>query len=174
MGANLAAEDNIVAENFTMENGAEPAVVTISAQEFTNRAAANDAFEIAASKLALDKSKSTVVRAFAQQMIDAHTKSTAKLKAAAGSATPAITPDATIPPDMQKVLDALRAENSGFDALFIKEQIVAHDRALTMLEEYSVNGDVESVRLFAAETAPVVRSHLDMARGLQSPTPAGS
>ena len=44
---------------------------------FVNAAAINDMYEVAAGKIALQRSRSPAVRAFARQMIDAHTASTA-------------------------------------------------------------------------------------------------
>ena len=76
-------------------------------QGFANTVAASDAFEVQSSQLALTASKSPAIKKFAQAMIDAHTTSTGKLKAAAGAASPAINPDPTLAPDQQQKLDAL-------------------------------------------------------------------
>ena len=76
-------------------------------QAFANAAAASDAFEIATSRQALATSTSPAVKKFAQQMIDAHTGSTAKLKAAVAGVSPVITPDPTLTPEQQATLDAM-------------------------------------------------------------------
>ena len=65
------------------DTAAKPAIS--QEQAFVNSAAASDAFELATSKLALDASQSAPVKAFANQMIKAHTASTAKLKALTAS-----------------------------------------------------------------------------------------
>src|SRR4051794_38281494 len=64
-------------------NDTEMRVQSPTAQEFADTAAKSDAFEIASAKLALTNGDSAQVKAFAKQMIAAHTDSTAKIKKAA-------------------------------------------------------------------------------------------
>ncbi|RYY11065.1 MAG: DUF4142 domain-containing protein, partial [Alphaproteobacteria bacterium] len=91
-----------------------------AAQSFANTAAASDAFEIATSEVALSKSTSTSVKAYAQKMIDAHTASTAKLKTAAAETSPALTPVPTLNPEQQQKLDQLKAlSGTAFDQAYI-------------------------------------------------------
>jgi putative membrane protein len=67
------------------ETAAAPVLPIVSpGQTFANAAAASDAFEIATSNLALTKAHAPSVKAFARQMVkahtDAHTKTLAALK----------------------------------------------------------------------------------------------
>ena len=80
----------------------EPAAATNPDQAFANAAAASDAFEIQSSQMATTKAQSDKVKRYAAAMIKAHTDSTAKLKAAASSATPAITPQPALMPMQQQ------------------------------------------------------------------------
>ena len=62
-----------------------------------------------------------MVKAFAQKTIEAHTASTAKLKAIAASGTPGITPDGALTADQQTTLDALKASSAkAFDQAYTK------------------------------------------------------
>jgi putative membrane protein len=138
------------------------------AQAFANTAAASDAFEIAASQLALEKSGSANVKKFATHMIAAHTESAGKLKAAAATASPALTPDATLTAGQQAKLDSLRAASGGaFDTAYIAEQRAAHDAALAALRDYAANGDAAPLKALAAELVPVVAAHVNMAKSLK-------
>lgn len=69
----------------------------------------SDTFEIESSKLAATRAQSAKVKRFAEEMIKAHTASTAKLKTAAAAASPALTPVPRLSPAQQQTLDALKA-----------------------------------------------------------------
>lgn len=141
---------------------------TPTGQEFADKAAKSDAFEIAAAKLAKANSDSADVKKFAATMIDAHTGSTAKIKAAAAKATPAIKPDATLTSDQQSKLDDLgKLKGADFDKAYVDGQISAHEDALSLMKGYAGSGDSPSLKTAAGEIAPVVQKHLDMAKALK-------
>jgi putative membrane protein len=136
-------------------------------QAFANAAASSDAFEIATSKLALANASSGAVKAYAKKMIDVHTDSTAKLKAAASSATPSITPVATLDADQQAKLDALKADTgTAFDHAYAAAQVEGHQKTLDTLRAYASDGDVSQLKSFATTLVPIVTAHLNMAKGL--------
>lgn len=137
-------------------------------QAFANTAAASDAFEIQSSELASANASSKAVKAFAQRMIEAHNASTAKLKSAAASGSPAITPDATLTADQQQKLDQLKSQiGTAFDSLYIDDQIAAHQAVLDGLKAYSASGAVPSLKSFATGLVPTVAAHLNSAKGLK-------
>lgn len=141
---------------------------TPSGQTFADTAAKSDAFEIAAAKLAKANSDSADVKKFAATMIDAHTGSTAKIKAAAAKAIPAIKPDATLASDQQSKLDDLgKLKGADFDKAYVDGQISAHEDALSLMKGYAGSGDSPSLKTAAGEIAPVVQKHLDMAKALK-------
>jgi putative membrane protein len=107
------------------------------------------------------------VKKFAQQMIDAHSASTAKLKGAAASASPTITPDPTLTPDQQQKLTELQGKTGkDFDTAYGAAQVAAHQQALDALKTYQQAGDVAPLKDFAANAVPTVTAHLNMANGL--------
>jgi putative membrane protein len=139
-----------------------------SGQAFADDAAKSDAFEIAAAKLALTNASSDKVKAFASDMIKAHTDSTAKVKAAAAKASPAITPDPTLTGEQNDDLaDLGKLKGAAFDTAYIDGQIDAHDDALELMQSFAKDGDVAPLKAAAGEIAPVVRKHLDMAKALE-------
>lgn len=140
---------------------------TPTGQEFLNTAAKSDAFEIAAAKLALTNGASQAVRDFAADMIKAHTESTAKLKAAAATASPALTPDATLTADQTEDLAELgKKKTAEFDEAYIDDQVDAHQTALALMRDFAEHGDVASLKTAAGEIAPVVQKHLDHVKSL--------
>jgi len=136
-------------------------------QAFADTAAASDAFEIQTSQLAATKAKSAKVKSFAEQMIKAHTDSTAKLKAAAASAAPAITPAPKMTAMQQQTLDNLSSKSGAeFDTAYAKAQVDGHQMTLDALKAYSATGDVPTLKTFATNMVPIVTAHLNMAKGL--------
>ena len=141
---------------------------TPTGQEFADKAAKSDAFEIAAGKLAKTNADSADVKKFAATMIEAHTGSTAKIKAAAAKATPEIKPDPTLTSDQQSKLDDLgKLKGADFDKAYVDGQISAHGDALSLMKTYADKGDTPSLKTTAGDIAPVVQKHLDMAKALK-------
>ncbi|MEJ8629029.1 DUF4142 domain-containing protein [Sphingomonas sp. I4] len=177
-GCGRSGETNQAAPASTMAttedmNGmaaATPTPVALSAsQSFANAAAASDTFEIESSKLALTNGASASVKSFAQKMIDAHTASTAKLKTAAGSASPAITPDPALNAEQQQQLDQMKGlTGTAFDQAYIAAQNAGHQQTLDTLKAYAATGDVASLKTFATGLIPTVTAHLNMAMGLKA------
>ena len=141
---------------------------TPSAQQFADLAAKSDAFEIAAAKLAQTNGASAAVKAFATRMIAAHTESTAKIKAAAAAASPAITPDATLAGTDYPTGWPISGKLTGadFDKAYVAGQIDAHNQALSLLQLYATGGTDPSLKAAAGGIIPVVKEHLVMVRAL--------
>jgi len=157
--------DNVAANDMTVETVNETeAMAPMSVQDFANKAAASDAFEIESSKAALATSSSDEVKKFAQAMIDAHTKSTADLKAALTR----VTPDPTLDPAQQASLDALKAAPAAaFDTAYKTAQVDGHQKALAMLQQYAAGGEAGPAKDLATKMVPVVTEHLRMAQELK-------
>ena len=136
-----------------------------AAPDFVAKAAASDMFEIEAAKLAQARSKNADVKAFAQMMTTAHTKSTADLKKAISDANQAITPPATLPQPLQdKLADLSKVDAAGFDKAYMSGQVDAHQDTLNLMQRYAQDGDVAQIKAFATATGPVVQTHLDRAK----------
>jgi putative membrane protein len=139
-----------------------------AAPDFATKAAISDMFEIEASKVALDRSNNKEVKAFAQMMIDAHTQSTADLKAAIAASGQAITLPAALPQDKLDAIDDLKkADAKDFDKKFMDAQVDGHQAALDLMTRYAQDGTVQSIKDFATKTGPVVQTHYDKAKALR-------
>lgn len=161
-----APQDNGTAENTAATTAPTPTPTT--AQDFVNAAAASDKFEIESSKLAETAASSSAVKKFAQQMISAHTASTAKLKSTLSGMSPPMTPDDTLTPDQQQKLDSLKALNgTAFDGAYATAQTEAHQKTLDALKTYAASGDNATLKTFANGLIPTVTAHLNLAKGLK-------
>jgi putative membrane protein len=166
------ADSNAQASDVAATDSAVVPPATSAAQmtgsDFANAVAASDAFEIESSKLAATQAHAPAVKSFAQQMITAHTQSTAKLKKVAAGLSPAITPDATLKPDQQSSLDSLKNKTGAdFDTAYAATQVSAHQDALDLLHHYVLASDVPALKTFGDQMIPVVTAHLNMAKALK-------
>ena len=147
----------------------EAVTPTPSVQEFIDKAAKSDAFELASAKLAKDKAASADIRSFAATMIEDHTASTAAIRKAGAAAMPAIMPDATLTDAQQrKLADLARLSGKDFDKAYADQQIDAHKAALSLMQVYADKGDVPSLKTAAGDIAPKVQTHLDKIRAIRA------
>lgn len=149
--------------------------VAMAPQEFVQTMAASDRFEIEAARVMQGKSPPAGVRDFAAMMIRDHGASTDRLKQAVGSDGAVSMPaTATLSAAQQTQLDQLRsASGAEAAALYMRQQVTAHEMALSTLSAFAANGAHDGLKRFAAETANAVRTHLDHARTLEGAGTAG-
>ncbi|WP_294331565.1 DUF4142 domain-containing protein [uncultured Sphingomonas sp.] len=160
-----AMADNMSAMNGMGDNAM--AAAPMSGQDFANTLAASDAYEIAGGKLAQQKATTKALKDFGKEMVDDHTKSTAKLKAAAAKAGPAITPAPALTDEQQANLKTLQtATGTDFDAAYKSQQVAAHEKALATLRAYAGSGDVPSLRDFSRDAQDMVSNHYDKIKGM--------
>ena len=129
-----------------------------AAPAFVAAAASSDLFEIESSRLALQRSRSPMVRMHAEMMIRDHTNMSTQLRTAAASAGLGV-PTTMLPMHAAMLNDLARSAN--VDAAYRAQQIVSHQQALRLMERYARRGDVPQLRGVAAAAVPVVRGHLD-------------
>lgn len=137
--------------------------------EFKQGAAFFFAFGIATSKLALEKSPTATVKAFAQRTVAEHTDALAELIVRTGLrpdtevAATAI-PGGFVAPDQAAAFQQLKdAQGADFDRQYAGLQVDSHRRALVLFEDYAKYGDDWYMTEFAGRTAPTLRAHLDQA-----------
>jgi putative membrane protein len=142
------------------------AAMPTDANGFATAVAASDMFEIESGKLAQDKAASADLKSFGQKLVTDHSKSTADLKSAAATASVTVAP--ALDGEKQAMLDQLKAASGAdFDRLFIDQQTTAHQKALDLLNNYSVSGDNQALKDFASKATPVVQAHLDHVKSLK-------
>jgi putative membrane protein len=140
-------------------------------KHFVKNARIGGAFEIASSKLALEKSQNPEIRAFAERMVTDHTKAGDQLNQTVS--TENLTVNAPASPDKlnkkhRALLDKLRAAANGaeFDRLYVQMQQQAHDTAVKLFAKYAKDGDNAALKSFAAQTLPTLEDHQKHINGM--------
>ncbi len=133
-------------------------------KDFVQEVAVSDMFEIQSSKLASSK-LSGQEKAFADQMIADHTKTSSELTGAAQAV------NVPVPTGLdsahQKMLDTLSGESGdNFRRDYFSDQVSAHKDAVSLFQRYGDKGDNANLKSWAASTLPKLQHHLDMAKGL--------
>jgi putative membrane protein len=166
MTKNLTLAAGIIAAlAFTANPGGAQAP---SAQEFINKVAVSDMFEIQASQLALAKQADADIKPFAEKMVVDHQKTSSELKALIdGGKVKAKLPTA-LDSEHQKLLDELKAKSGkDFDQSYDQAQVKGHKDAVALFEAYSKSGDDPELKSWAAKTLPHLKEHLSMAEKLK-------
>lgn len=129
-----------------------------SDDEFVRKAVQAGVFEIESSRLALEKSSSGTVRAFATMTIDDHAKANQDLAEIARRNRGDV-PD-TLDLDHQKELENLRKlEGPEFDREYLECQVKSHDQAIALFERAAREAHDKELKDFATKTLPVLRKH---------------
>ena len=140
--------------------------VNVTAQDFVTQAAISDKYEIRAAQIARKRSSNPRIDAFAARMIAEHGRSSGELSDIVAQRGRLI-----VPPQLDArhrgMIEQLQATSRPhFPALYMEQQVQAHEDAVALFASYAGNGDHPRLRGFAAMTLPVIRRHLEMARSL--------
>lgn len=131
-----------------------------SAQDFVQRVALSDMYEIEAANLALKKAGSGPTREFANMMITDHTKSTQALKDAVTASGRSMAMPASLDPTHRSQIEVLNGlDGEEFQREYMNQQMAAHRQALDLLKGYAAGGDAAELRQFAQSTIPTVQKH---------------
>jgi len=135
-------------------------------EDFVQKAATSDMFEIASSKLALERGDD-VTKAFAKEMITDHQKTTDELKSlVTGGKVKALFPTA-MTSAQQSLLDKLNGlQGADFNKQYHSDQQSAHEEAVDLFKRYGGEGDNAELKAWAAGTRPILEHHLQMAKEL--------
>lgn len=146
-----------------------------TSNDFVDKAAAGGIAEVETSRLALEKSSSADIKAFADMMITDHSKANDELAALAKKHDIEV-PDSTtlVKQAKEKILD-LRDES--FDAAYANNQVKAHEDTIELFkkEANTVTDDktkgATDLKGFAQKMLPALEKHLQMAKKLQAAHP---
>lgn len=161
------AQTNTPAPSTTEKTGVNSVLgVAPSTQDFVTEAATSDMFEIASSKLALERSDDAT-KAFAQQMVTDHEKTTADLKGLVTGGKVQATLPTGMTDKQQSTLNDLKAlQGADFTKQYHSIQVSAHKDAVDLFKRYGDGGEQADLKAWAAATLPHLQHHLDMANGL--------
>lgn len=153
------------AQSATESTGVNSALgVAPKTEDFIMEASASDVFEIESSKLALQKGNEAT-KAFAQQIIADHEKTTAELKALIATGKVQGNPVATLTEDFKEEVDDLaKLDGDEFNEEYIDDQVEAHEDAVDLFKRYAEEGENADLKAWAAKTLPALQHHYQMAQ----------
>lgn len=134
--------------------------------EFATKAAVGGMAEVALGKLALEKSSSPKIKAFAEMMVNDHGKANEELMTLAKVKN--ITLPATVDEEHQKKMDELKTKTgTDFDKAYVDAMVDGHEKTLKLMQDEGKDGKDTDLKAFANKTAPVVQTHLTMIKKIQ-------
>lgn len=163
----LLCAGGALAQSATESTGVNSALgVAPTTEDFIMEASASDVFEIESSKLALQKGNDAT-KAFAQQMVTDHEKTTAELKALVASGKVQGNPVATLTEDFKEEIDELaKLDGDEFNEEYIDDQVEAHEDAVDLFKRYAEEGENADLKAWAGKTLPALEHHYQMAQDL--------
>src|SRR5436190_16228868 len=106
-----------------------------SAQDFVDKVAISDMFEIQSSQLALSKQPDKDTKPFAQRMVTDHQKTSKELKSLVDGGKVKATLPSGLDAAHQKMLDDLKMKNGKeFDQSYDQMQVKGHEDAVALLK----------------------------------------
>lgn len=169
-------QTNNTTDNTVRDNAADNAATTgadrnmenrdpIDAEDFVETASAKGLAEIETGRMALEEGTANV-HAFAEKMIQDHTKANEQLKEIARKGNMEVADDPTLM-DKAKAMMLKVRDGESFDEAYIKNQINAHEETIELFERAS-QSDNADIRAFATDKLPKLREHLQMAEELRA------
>jgi putative membrane protein len=141
----------------------------LATSDYVKSALMSDKFEIAAARIAQGKSRNSDVQHFAQMMIQDHGATSDELTGILKQNAFAFTPPADLDDEHAAMVRELGDTPApDFDRHYIQQQIDSHQSALRVQSAYVRDGRDQVLRKYAAETAPKIRAHLELARKIFS------
>ena len=129
----------------------------ISDADFVFENGSIDLFVIRSSELALQQSSSARLHDFAQTMIQDHKGLGAQLSLEGRRLN--LLPSAILRPSEQSMFDSL-ASSSRFDAEYVRDQRIVHQRIIALDSAYASNGRSPTLKPVAAAALPIEQRHL--------------
>jgi len=142
---------------------------------FAKKVASANTFEIQSSELAKDRSQSSDVKSFAEQMIKDHTKAGNDFRSAVAEAH--ISPPPREEPNAKQTATLAKLKNAqgaAFDKAYVSAQLAAHKEAVSLFGKYAKSGRTGPLKQFAQSTLPTLEDHLSMAQELSRPSGVAS
>jgi putative membrane protein len=162
--ANTASNTMNAAGN-TVSN-AVASMTTDSPEDFMKEAAGGGLAEVELGKLAATKAQNAEVKSFGQMMVTDHTKANTELKSLAAKKNVTLPTD---PGSHKSTMDDLKGlKGADFDEAYVDQMVDDHETDVAAFQQQADNSSDPDVKAFAAKTLPVLKTHLEKIRSIQS------
>ena len=157
---------------------AQVQLVSDQDREFVNKATTGNLAEVELGRVAAQRAARPSVRSFGERMVTDHGRSNADLASLARSK--GIEAPTALEPSQQAVRDRLSALNGNdFDRAYMSEMVRDHTEDIALFERAAETSTDPELKAWAAQSLPMLREHLALARQVNSevvlgpvPTPA--
>jgi putative membrane protein len=129
-----------------------------TARYFIIQASIGNLQEVAMGRLAAQQAVNPDVKAFAQRMVDDHSKAEARLMELIRAKGFRIPREATDPPVEDMMLKNTPAKD--FDRMYVHMMVPGHRETVQLFGKYALTGKDPDVRAFAQQTLPALKEHL--------------
>jgi putative membrane protein len=142
-------------------------VTAMADTAFALKAAVSGTAEVALGKIALAKATDPEIKQFAKMMVTDHDKANAELKTIAAGKN--MTLPVGLDAEHQAKSDSLnKLSGKDFDRGYVSVMVESHQKTLALMQSEASGGTDADLKAFASKTAPVVKTHLDVVRKIQT------
>ena len=121
--------------------------------------------EVALGKTASARAMDARVKAFAERMVNDHSKATSELQTLAGRKGWSVSKETPKPSDDQ---DLHSANGAAFDRAYMDMMVDAHEKTIAKFESYISSATDSELKAWAQKTLPTVREHHKLATEIRS------
>jgi len=134
-------------------------------QQFAEKAAMANMFEIEAAKIEIANGRAIDAKQFARDMLRDHGRAGPLLTDAAKQ--DGVTISGSLDGEYQRKLDALRKSDvSNLDQAYLSTQVTAHQQTYALVEAYAKDGPNGNLKNTAAKILPDLHMHLTRVQGM--------
>jgi putative membrane protein len=151
------------------------AAETVSDKDFVSKVQSSTQFEIASSKLVLDKSQDKQLKTLAQRMVHDHTKAAEDLsKAIASESASNLPKDTPMSSAMQQKMQQLQAATGkDFDETYVAMMVEDHEDAVKLFKDFEKSTKDTKLQSFAQRILPIIEGHLNSFERIQKSAKSG-
>jgi putative membrane protein len=133
---------------------------------FVTKAADAGMTEVECGQLAQQKATNERVKAFAQMMVNDHSKANEDLKSIAAQKNFQL-PNSISPKHQEHKDDLNKKSGADFDKAYMKMMVDGHKDVVDLLEKAEKEATDADVKNFATQKLPTIKMHLDSAKAIQ-------
>lgn len=141
--------------------------VSESDKKFMMEAASGGMMEVQAGQLASQSAMNDRVKAFGNMMVQDHTNANNELKALASQKN-VMVPDSMMAKHREHINMLKKKTGKDFDKAYMSMMVTDHNEDVSKFQVAAKNAADADVKAFASKTLPVLRTHLDSAKAINS------
>jgi putative membrane protein len=151
----------------TTRTGTTANNVSDADKKFMNEAASGGMMEVEAGRLASETATSDRVKAFGNMMVQDHTNANNELKGLAAQKN-VMLPDSMMAEHREHINKLKNKTGKEFDKAYMSMMVTDHNEDVNKFQVTANNAADADLKAFASKTLPVLRTHLDSAKAINS------